>query len=117
MRVISDRGPTCGTTPSDNRTDNPVSMPVLSETAHLPPPQRLHVHAPAASRGLVSAYDLTCRTRYDLTCRSAHGDGPGTRALIEVLLLHRHAAHADVVAGITSALAAGSTSPQLVAIA
>jgi len=36
--------------------------------------------------------------------------------LIEVLLLHRHASHADVVAGITAALAAGSSSPELVAI-
>jgi len=48
--------------------------------------------------------------------RAAHGDGPGTGVLIEVLLLHRHAAHADVVAGLTAALATGSTSPELVAI-
>lgn len=48
--------------------------------------------------------------------RSAHGDGAGTRALIEVLLLHRHAGHADVVAGVTAALTAGSTSPELIAI-
>ncbi len=33
-----------------------------------------------------------------------------------MLLTHRHAAHGDIVAGLTAALAAGSTSPELVAI-
>lgn len=54
--------------------------------------------------------------RFWTRARAAHGDGPGTRALIEVLLLHRHASHGDVVAGITAALAAGSSSAELVAI-
>ena len=48
--------------------------------------------------------------------RKAVGDGPGTRALIEVLLLHRHLAHGDVHAGITAALAVGSVSPDVVAV-
>lgn len=48
--------------------------------------------------------------------RAAHGDAAGTRALIEVLLLHRRMSHAAVLAGITAALQAGSTSPALVAI-
>jgi hypothetical protein len=48
--------------------------------------------------------------------RKAHGDGGGTRALIEVLLLHRHLAAADVVAGITAALAVGSVNPDIVAV-
>lgn len=48
--------------------------------------------------------------------RRSHGDAPGTRALIEVLLLHRHLAHADVLAGITAALSVGSTSPDVVAV-
>ncbi len=48
--------------------------------------------------------------------RAAHGQGAGTRALIEVLLLHRLLPAASVIAGIQTALAAGSTSPELVAI-
>ena len=44
--------------------------------------------------------------------RSRHGDGAGTRALIEVLLLHRRMPAAQVTAGITAALAAGSCSPE-----
>jgi hypothetical protein len=48
--------------------------------------------------------------------RAAHGDAPGTRALIEVLLLHRRMPAAAVLAGITAALDAGSASPELVAI-
>ena len=48
--------------------------------------------------------------------RKAHGDGGGTRALVEVLLLHRHQSHADVVAGITAALLVGAVSPDVVAV-
>ena len=48
--------------------------------------------------------------------RKALGDSPGTRALVEVLLLHRHLGHADVHAGITAALAVGSVSPDVVAV-
>jgi transposase len=48
--------------------------------------------------------------------RARHGDGDGTRALIEVLLLHRHLAAAAVIDGIRAALAVGSTSPELVAV-
>ncbi|MCE7011762.1 IS21 family transposase [Kibdelosporangium philippinense] len=48
--------------------------------------------------------------------RTAHGDGEGTKALIEVLLLHRRLPAEAVTAGITTALRAGSTSPDLVAI-
>jgi transposase len=48
--------------------------------------------------------------------RQAHGDGGGTRALVEVLLLHRHHAHADVVAGITAALGVGAVSADVVAV-
>lgn len=50
------------------------------------------------------------------TARKAIGDGPGTRALVEVLLLHRHLRHCDVLAGITAALAVGSVSPDVVAV-
>ena len=48
--------------------------------------------------------------------RKAHGDAAGTRALVEVLLLHRHLERADVLAGITAALSVGSTSPDVVAL-
>jgi transposase len=48
--------------------------------------------------------------------RAAHGDAAGTRALIEVLLLHRRMPAADVLAGIAAALDAGSASHELVAI-
>jgi hypothetical protein len=44
------------------------------------------------------------------------GDGAGTRALIEVLLLHRRLPAASVTAGIQAALAAGSCSPDVVAV-
>lgn len=48
--------------------------------------------------------------------RAAHGDSDGTRALIEVLLLHRHLPAHAVTAGIRAALAAGAASPELVAV-
>jgi hypothetical protein len=48
--------------------------------------------------------------------RKAHGDRDGTIALIEVLLLHRQMPAADVVAGITAAVSAGSFSADVVAL-
>lgn len=48
--------------------------------------------------------------------RKAHGDAGGTRALVEVLLLHRHLDRADVVAGISAALSVGSTNVDVVAL-
>jgi transposase len=48
--------------------------------------------------------------------RARLGDGPGTRALIEVLLLHRRMPAAQVTAGIAAALEAGSCSADVVAI-
>jgi hypothetical protein len=54
--------------------------------------------------------------RYWTAARRQHGDGVGTRALIEVLLLHRRMPAADVLAGIDATLQAGSTAPELVAI-
>jgi transposase len=47
---------------------------------------------------------------------ATHGRAAGTRALIEVLLLHRHRPAGAVLAGITATLAAGSSSPELVAV-
>jgi hypothetical protein len=48
--------------------------------------------------------------------RKGLGDAAGTRALIEVLLLHRHLEHADVLAGITTALSVASVSADVVAV-
>jgi transposase len=48
--------------------------------------------------------------------RKALGDSAGTRALIEVLLLHRHLDHADVLAGISAAVTVGSVSVDVVAV-
>ncbi|WP_238431522.1 IS21 family transposase [Streptomyces cavernae] len=48
--------------------------------------------------------------------RTAHGEREGTRALIEVLLLHRQLPAAAVVAGIETVLRAKSCSAELVAI-
>jgi len=44
------------------------------------------------------------------------GDGAGTRALIEVLLLHRRMPATSVEAGITAVLEAGSCSPDVVTV-
>ena len=46
----------------------------------------------------------------------AHGDADGTRALIEVLLLHRHMPHQQVLAGIQAALKAGALTADVVAL-
>lgn len=48
--------------------------------------------------------------------RKAHGDRDGTRALIEVLLLHRHLPHDQVVAGLQAALSVGALTADAVAL-
>jgi transposase len=48
--------------------------------------------------------------------RKAHGGAAGTRALIEVLLLHRHMGHEHVVAGLAAALLAGALTADAVAL-
>lgn len=50
------------------------------------------------------------------SARHAHGDAGGTRALVEVLLLHRHLPHLDVVAGLTAAVALGANTADVVAV-
>lgn len=47
---------------------------------------------------------------------TAHGDAAGTRELIDVLLLHRHMRHGDVVAGLAAAVSVGATSADVVAV-
>ena len=48
--------------------------------------------------------------------RKHAGDSGGTRLLVEALLLHRHVAHRDVVAGLAAAVSVGSASPDVVAV-
>jgi len=48
--------------------------------------------------------------------RKHAGDAGGSRLLVEVLLLHRHLAHADVVAGLAAAVSVGSATPDVVAV-
>jgi hypothetical protein len=48
--------------------------------------------------------------------RKTHGDAAGTRALVEVLLLHRHMSHEHVVAGLATALQAGALTADAVAL-
>jgi len=46
----------------------------------------------------------------------AHGDADGTRALVEVLLLHRHMRSVDIVDGLAAALAVGAARADVVAV-
>ncbi len=48
--------------------------------------------------------------------RKARGDTDGTKALIEVLLLHRNLPHEHVVAGLAAALQAGGYTADVVAL-
>ena len=48
--------------------------------------------------------------------RKSHGDKEGTRALIEVLLLHRRMPHEQVLAGLKAALDAGALTADAVAL-
>ncbi|MBV9357613.1 MAG: IS21 family transposase [Chloroflexi bacterium] len=48
--------------------------------------------------------------------RKAHGDQGGTRALVEVLLLHRHQHRGDILAALRAATAIGATNPDVVAV-
>ncbi|HWN00521.1 MAG TPA: hypothetical protein VNO54_26010 [Streptosporangiaceae bacterium] len=50
------------------------------------------------------------------TVRKAHGDRDGTRAMIEVLLLHRNMPHDQVIAGLDAALRAGALTADAVAL-
>ena len=54
--------------------------------------------------------------RFWETARRRLGDGPGTRALIGVLLLHRTLPAEAVIAGMTAALSLDSCDPDLVAV-
>jgi hypothetical protein len=67
-----------------------------------------------AARG--SGVFTAAHQRFWDAARRQLGDGPGTRALVGVLLLHRTLPAAAVTAGIEAALAAGSFDADLVAV-
>lgn len=48
--------------------------------------------------------------------KKALGDVDGTKALVKVLLLHRHQRHTDVVTGIRAALATGTFNEDVIAL-
>lgn len=50
------------------------------------------------------------------TAKRTLGETDGTKALVQVLLLHRHLQHRDVVAGIGAALAVGTCTADVVAL-
>ncbi len=50
-----------------------------------------------------------------LACKT-DGDRDGTKAMVEVLLLHRWLTHADVVAGLAAAVSVGSANPFVVGV-
>ena len=64
-----------------------------------------------ASKALTAEHDA-----FWAAARTALSDAAGTRVLFEVLLLHRHLEHADVLAGISAALRVGSVNADGVAV-
>ena len=72
--------------------------------------------AAALAQARASGAFTAARQGFRDRARARLGDGAGTRALIEVLLLHRRMPAAQVIAGIHAALEAGSCSPDVVAI-
>ena len=72
--------------------------------------------ATALARARAGGAFTQTHERFWAEARRRQGDRDGTRALIEVLLLHRTMAAGAVIAGMEAALAAGSTSPAVVAI-
>jgi hypothetical protein len=66
---------------------------------------------PARTTGSPRAHDA-----FWAAARRAHGDAGGTRALVEVLLLHRHLPHADVVTGLETALHVGASTADVAAV-
>lgn len=68
-----------------------------------------------ASARAAGAFTATHQRFWD-AARKALGDGPGTRALVGVLLLHRTLPADAVTAGMTTALTSGRFDPDLVAV-
>ncbi len=72
--------------------------------------------ATALARARAQGVFTSAHERYWTAARRRLGDRDGTRALIEVLLLHRTMAAAAVIAGIEASLGVGTTDPAVVAI-
>lgn len=72
--------------------------------------------ATALARARAAGAFSDAHERYWSHARRRLGDRDGTRALIEVLLLHRTLPAGQVVAGIHAALTAGSVDPAVIAI-
>jgi transposase len=72
--------------------------------------------ATALARARSSGAFGATHERYWTEARRRLGDRDGTKALIEVLLLHRVLPASAVIAGMTAALTAGSVDPAVVAI-
>ncbi|MFF3404314.1 hypothetical protein ACFYW6_38520 [Streptomyces sp. NPDC002659] len=72
--------------------------------------------AMAGSTALAEGSFTAVHEAFWAAAQNAHGDAAGTRALIEVLLLHRRMPAEAVETGIAAAVKAGSTSPDVVAI-
>ena len=72
--------------------------------------------ATALAQARAAGTFTTVHEAYWAAARKAHGDSGGTRALVEVLLMHRHNERDHVLAGITAALRAGALSPDAVAL-
>jgi hypothetical protein len=74
------------------------------------------VGATALARARAAGVFSPAHEQFWATARRRLGDRDGTRALIDVLLLHRTTATPALVEGINRALAAGSVDPAVVAI-
>ena len=72
--------------------------------------------ATALEQARVAGFFTTAHDAWWAAACKAHGDTDGTRALIEVLLLHRHTPHQHIVAGMVAALQAGALTADAVAL-
>jgi hypothetical protein len=72
--------------------------------------------ATALAQARASGVFTAAHEAFWAAARKAHGDSGGTKALVEVLLIHRHLAHVDVTAGIAAALSVGSANADVVAV-
>ena len=67
--------------------------------------------ATALAQARASGTFTAAHEQFWAAARAAHGEADGTRALVEVLLLHRRLGHDAVVAGLRAAVTAGLQQP------
>jgi transposase len=72
--------------------------------------------ATALARARASGAFTATHDEFWSAARRRVGDAAGTKALIEVLLIHRQLPHATVIAGMQAALTAGSVDPDVVLV-